>query len=353
MRIIISLLAIVMSCSYCCAQIPQFAVVRPDGTTYICPSFDSAYNKAVNGDNIYLPGGNFSLSNPISKSLHIFGAGYNQDSSMATNITTLNSLTIVQGGDGGSIEGVLINRINPNTAGVIFGDNLNQTPFSNYTIKYCYIAGSIRFSMPSSNITIRNNYFGYAYAYGGTSISGAISNSFISNNIIIGSDLSSENPNAYLQVSNNIFFWYTNQGAIAFSFASQSTYQNNIFQTGSVQWFSQNSNFYNNTNGYPSGLGNIYAGTTFELFDGTFITPGPLNPWGWHDYDVHNDYHIKPSSLCKNSGTDGTDRGIYGGTFPWKEGSVPSNPHIYFKQVTQQTNNSGQLQIQFKVRTEN
>ena len=38
------------------AQAPQFAVVRPDGTTYICPSWDSAYNKANNGDNIYLPG---------------------------------------------------------------------------------------------------------------------------------------------------------------------------------------------------------------------------------------------------------------------------------------------------------
>lgn len=97
MKLTIFILATIMTFSFCIAQIPQFAVVRPNGTTYICPTIDSAYNKAINGDYIYLPGGNFNLTNPISKSLHIYGAGYNQDSSATTNITTFNSITIKTG----------------------------------------------------------------------------------------------------------------------------------------------------------------------------------------------------------------------------------------------------------------
>lgn len=356
---ILSLIVFLSFYSNTKAQAPQFAVVKPDGTTYICPTFDSAYNKAINGDNIYLPGGNFSLSNPISKSVHIYGAGYNQDSSTATNITTLTSLTILQGADNGSIEGVLINSGNPQTIPCLtFGDNQNQTPFANYTIKYCFTTSWILFNMPSSNITISNCYFGFNGSYGGTAIAGNISNSLISNNIILGNSLASSAQNPYLQVNNNIFFWYYTQGATFFYFATQSTYQNNIFQVGGgvVYWSSSNSNFYNNSNGYPyGGPGNIYSGYINETLDLTFINPGSSSgtPFFIYTYDVHNDYHIKPTSLCKNSGTDGTDRGIYGGAFPWKDGSIPSNPHIYFKQVAPTTNSNGQLQIQFKVRTEN
>jgi hypothetical protein len=337
------------------AQTPQFAVVRPDGTTYICPSFDSAYNKATNGDNIYLPGGNFSLTNPISKSLHIYGAGYNQDSSAATNITTLTALTILQGADFGSIEGVVINALDPqNNASLTFGDNQNQTAFSNYTIKYCSLNSRIAFLMPSSNITICDNcigsHLGIPYEF---VILGYLSNSLISNNIIFGNYLPSE-QNSYLLVKNNIFFWFYGQGSTQFSFGPNSTYENNIFQAPNAMWSSQNSNFYNNTNGWIyNSNGSISSGTVTETFDLTFINPGTLADASHYYYDVHNDYHIKPTSLCKNSGTDGTDRGIYGGAFPWKEGSVPSNPHIYFKQVAGQTNSSGQLQIQFKVRTDN
>lgn len=342
--------------SFCNAQAPQFAVVRPNGTTYICPTFDSAYNKAVNGDNIYLPGGNFTLSNPISKSLHIYGAGYNQDSSAVTNITTLLNLVILNGAENGSIQGVQINSSSPqNIASVTFGDNQNSPLFTNYTIKYCSLTSGIYFLMPSSNITVADNFIGYfGNYYSAHSIYGIISNSLISNNIITGIQVYSEAINPYLQVNNNIFFYYYTQGNTLLQLANQSTYQNNIFQMP-VFWASANSNFYNNTNGTPyGGPGNISSGTISETFDLSFINPGtPIPPNNNYDYNVHNDYHIKPTSLCKNSGTDATDRGIYGGAFPWKEGSVPSNPHIYFKQVAPQTNNSGQLQIQFKVRTEN
>ena len=69
-------------------------------------------------------------------------------------------------------------------------------------------------------------------------------------------------------------------------------------------------------------------------------------------FNFSHNYHLKPESIGKNAGTDGSDVGLYGGQ-SYTEGAVPSNPHIYFKQVAPQTNSNGQLQIQFKVRTNN
>jgi hypothetical protein len=95
-RIILSL-AIIISSVICFAQAPQFAVVRPDGTTYICPSWDSAYNKAVNGDNIYMPGITINSEIKINKKLFIYGAGHHPDSSIITGktIVTNNILKVL------------------------------------------------------------------------------------------------------------------------------------------------------------------------------------------------------------------------------------------------------------------
>ena len=55
-KITLSLLLIPFTAILASAQTPQFAIVKPDGTTFICPSWDSAYIKSLDGDVIYLPG---------------------------------------------------------------------------------------------------------------------------------------------------------------------------------------------------------------------------------------------------------------------------------------------------------
>ena len=69
------------------AQMPQFAVVRPDGTTYICPTFDSAYVKALDDDYIYLPGTVIAGNKTLSKRLTLIGAGHYPDSTAYTGKT--------------------------------------------------------------------------------------------------------------------------------------------------------------------------------------------------------------------------------------------------------------------------
>ena len=66
-------------------------------------------------------------------------------------------------------------------------------------------------------------------------------------------------------------------------------------------------------------------------------------------FSYSDDYHLQATSLGKNGGIDGTDIGIYGGLFPWKDGSVPSNPHITVKNIATKTDNMGKLNVNVTV----
>ncbi|MBK9793187.1 MAG: hypothetical protein IPP60_08805 [Sphingobacteriales bacterium] len=61
------------------------------------------------------------------------------------------------------------------------------------------------------------------------------------------------------------------------------------------------------------------------------------------------DYHLKSTSSGKNAGTDGTDIGIYGGAYPYKEGAVPPNPHISTKSIAPTSAANGTLPVNIKV----
>jgi hypothetical protein len=41
--------------------------------------------------------------------------------------------------------------------------------------------------------------------------------------------------------------------------------------------------------------------------------------------------------------------GIYGGAFPWKEGSIPNTPHVTNKNIGHTTNSNGTLPVNIKV----
>ncbi|HMR89764.1 MAG TPA: hypothetical protein PKD51_16500, partial [Saprospiraceae bacterium] len=257
-------------------------------------------------------------------------------SSSVTGITRLNSLQIGLGSEGGTVEGVYFTSQAPgncNNGSIDFIDT-----FSNYQVSNCFLNSGISFSQPSTNIVLRNNVINSSGCGSiWSSIKGNISNSLISNNIILSTlGIAGE---ANIEFNNNLFFF--NIAFYYLSLPNSCVYNNNIFQQATSS--SNNSIFNNNANASITGSNNIINNNVWETF--TEIFEDPINePF---------DYHILSSSACKNSGTDGTDRGIYGGVFPWIDGSIPSNPHIYFKQVAGQTNSSGQLQIHFKVRTGN
>lgn len=66
-------------------------------------------------------------------------------------------------------------------------------------------------------------------------------------------------------------------------------------------------------------------------------------------FNYAHDYHLQTSCPGKNAGTDGTDIGIYGGIYPWKEGSIPFNPHFETIQISPKTDANGNLNVNIKV----
>lgn len=327
------------------AQTPQIVVVRPNGVSSVFSTWDLAYAAALDGDNVYLPGGTFTVSDPINKRLNIFGAGSNIDSSSVTQITKFNPIIILAGGSGGSIEGI---QFNGGNCSIAFGDPQSTTNIDGFTISNCNLPNGLKFINNSINILIKNNIIGgHSCPNGGpcTSIGTTLNSSIISNNIISGSIT---NQNSNLEINNNIFTYA--QVFYYLGLASNSNYRNNIFQGYGMH--SSDSYFQNNANVYLSNSPNtIEVGTFYQAWDLIFEQTGAASQYGY--FYGPFDFHIKNTSLCHNAGTDASDLGIYGGVFPWNDGQIPSNPHIFFKQIAPQTNTDGKLNVRIKVRTNN
>ena len=330
------------------AQAPQFAVVRPDGTTYLCLTLDSAYNKAVNGDYLYLPGGTYSFSNTIKKKLFIYGAGHHPDSSLVTGKTNINNhIQIDSGAAGGSIEGV--NLINSNFYFYYSGKKINGYTIKRSRFSFLYFSAGQPAPIDSfpANVLITECVLQSIDCSGGQ----ATNNYFLKN--VIQSQLTNA---SFCTIKNNVFLYssFSLNGIV-----SNCTVENNIFLSNSPILNGQgcNSSYYNNLKVLVNPfLLNCQPNAGLEV--GTISVPSAndifiaFNP-DFSNYPYIDNYHLKPTCPGINAGTDGTDVGIYGTAQPTSEGWVPSNPHIYFKQVAPQTNSSGQLQIQFKVRTNN
>jgi len=87
------------------------------------------------------------------------------------------------------------------------------------------------------------------------------------------------------------------------------------------------------------GINNIVNQTQSTIF---------VNQSG-NSFSYDDDYHLQSTCPGKNAGRDGTDIGIYGGASPWKEGSIPFNPHIQTLNISPVTNSSGNLNVNIQV----
>lgn len=313
----------------CFAQTPQIALVRPsNNTTQIFTTLQTAYAAAINDDVIYLPGGGYYLTgDSIAKKIHIIGAGLNFDSTVVTGKTIIyidNYLTIMPTSMGASIEGIEINSNNIN-GGISNGSQ-------QINIKNCKMN---RLQNGNGNNSIIKNCI---IPLGIISCS----NSLVENCIIGNSGyacISATNST----IQNCIFTAPTNGCDILFGVLN-CTFKNNIFPTNCTD--SPTSIFENNLKYNPyTPLFNEYNTILVDSIPQIFVTY--MNTIG---INQSYNYELKPTCPGKNAGTDGTDIGIYGGQFPCPKGWVPSNPHMYFKQVASQTTPDGKLQIHYKVR---
>jgi hypothetical protein len=291
----------------------------------------TAYNSAQNGDTLYLSGGIFTPPPTFDKQLMIIGAGHYVDSTLATGKTVLNgNITISGNADSFYLEGVEI------TGTFLFTTNHSV---NNVTIKRCKfnnllnIPGNL--TTPSNNLALIGNVFENA-VYLNNAQNAVISNcivqvniawsngNLISNSILMFNSAYAIHDSHNNQINNNIII-----GAAPVS-GSGNVFNNNLFVAASPLYGSSATTIGNYTGIAQSAIFINQSGFAFNYA---------------HNYKLQN-----PGTYL---GTDGLQVGLYGGTFPYKEGAVPLNPHIQTKTIAPTTDTNGNLQIQIKVSAQN
>lgn len=292
----------------------------------------NACNAATSGDTIYLSSrvaeGIFYGPNEINKTLTIYGAGHYPDSTLATGRTLVSGdIVLKENADSCVFEGIYF------TGSLSIASN---EAVDNFVIRYCRantITISGNKSNPSKNIHFYNNVLG--------AIDFANAQDHKVENCILQGEI--KNTNGGLFYNNIIFiqeYMYHIKGNNNFFVNNVITSLNsdpNLICSGQQNNFSHTILTATNPNfgTYPTASNNYTGVAANNIF---------VNQTG-KSFNYAHDYHLKnPESYVAGGGTQ---IGIYGGAYPYKEGAVQSNPHIQEQIIAPATNN-GQLNIQIK-----
>jgi hypothetical protein len=337
--------------------------VEHGSSTSFFTRLDSAIAGASNGDKIYLPSGTFDATGLIiDKSINIIGVGYNVDSTAALGPTVLagsTNIIIIKTAEGGSLSGCYI----MNNIRIKFGSNSSNANIDGYSLLRNYIPGGIHFdyqtaSIHSKNIKIIENIIG---SYDSDkALQCNYAEIFLSNNIVNYVT----NAGVYSQIKNNVFLSATNSFSLPSTLSGNSlVIENNVFMDGGCSF--SNSQCRNNINilGGSStfsgidGSGNYFQNNFIVNCDSIFIN-GISRNWSITCYRIFSindnsiNFNLTNNSVAKRAGTDGLDIGLYGGLFPWKNGGIPSNPHLQFKTIKGTTESDGKLKVNIKVKAQ-
>jgi hypothetical protein len=347
MKKLVVIVIVAFTSNIFCIDAQNLIAVQNSNAPKFYTSLDSAVVHSVNGDTIYIPGGNFALNTNISKRLHIIGVGHNPDSTLVTNPTNItNGITLITGASGGSLMGVKIN------GPFQIGTTSENGKISNYSLARCYIVGFIsNLSSYSTNNLFYENIIVTANGNNCIFMSNASSNYFYNNifsgNVNGASALKAIGVGSIFK--NNIFI---DGDGFMLNLIFYSIFENNIIRGGSIYFDVSNGNILNNNlfvnnvifpiGNSNTGSNNIVNQTASSIF---------VNQSG-NTFSYTQDYHLQPTCPGKNAGRDGTDVGIYGGMYPWKAGSIPSNPHIQSMKIAPQTDANGSLNVNIKVKAQ-
>jgi len=310
------LFLIIVLAGFSNASAQNLITLQSSGVSTFYLKLPDAVTNAQDEDTIYIPGGSFD-DITIAKTLHLIGVGHDPDSTKATLITFLPSVTFRTGSNGSTLTGIRTNVLSVGSS----DDEIKNVIISRCCILSCDIGTKC------SNISFVQNIISSVYGNG-------IAHDISFNNNKIQSLGSFE----YCSFRNNIIlsiFYYN-------SVVSISVFENNYL---GVPGYVHNSILYNNIsyNGFNIESDNAGANNLFNQATGSIFVKDDSS------FDYANDYHLIPDCPGKNAGRDGTDIGIYGGAFPWKEGSIPANPHFQSIKINPATDTNGNLNVKIKV----
>lgn len=314
------------------------------------PSGSSTHNTLADAvaaaepnDKIYLSGGVHPFASAvINKPLHIIGAGYNPDSTIATMPTILNgAITLNEGSENSFLTGFKISTLT-------FGSGADT--LSNISISRCEIDNvTASASNKLDDILFHECILGH--------LSGKYSN-FETNNIIFDKCIfhgTITNFNGGVTIKNGVMlhvggsddyllarvYWCVFENCIITQ--SPSLYLNVYGNNGTGANY-----FYNcilTISEFPSGGVASESNNIFSISaDSIFISYD-----GGTEFSHSYDFHLMEDSPGTAAGTDGFDIGLYGTNSPFKEGGVPYNPHIRLKNIATETDANGNLHVVIKV----
>jgi hypothetical protein len=305
--------------------------------------FQLAYTAAVDGDTIYIPGGTFAPPASFNKRIAIYGAGHFPSATTVTQTTKISgNFNLGDMADGSHLEGLLFQGsiVYPN-------ESVNDL-----IIKRCYITSNITASSTSGNYCL-DNYFFENVIQGEIDFNNLRSYLF-ENNFIRGSS-----RNLVMGMfSHNIFLKKSEHygtGDWVIFYANSSTFNDNIFICTTGYYSQQNllnsgtCTWNNNAFAMSSptlGVDPIVSGNHYnQIMSNLFVNYVYDTPFSY-SYD----YHLSTLGLGLSS-FDTTQLGVYGGTNPFKDESIPVNPHIQSATI-QQNSNNGLLNVNIQVQAQ-
>ena len=338
MKTKVFLVALSTICFATVSQAQQKFNVQNGTKTEFYDDLETAIQKAVSGDTIYLPGKVIQVQNDviIDKKLAIIGAGCDVDSIGGLQTTEIKkggnyaTINFRNGSDGSLLMGCIAQHIQ-------FGHtnefNEPQQNIQNVTIFRNKINGNISLGVNGSNNQVKNVFIKENQVGSTLSANGAADCS-ITNNLMY--QMGNGMKNFYIY-NNVISDYIIDAEACRFenNFINRlinfpNAYTNCIFNNNA---FAANYTFPVGSN---SGSNNLMSQETIKTFE--------VNNLG-----LPKNLKIRDTSPCKNAGTDGTDIGIFGGPAPYKAGAVPFNPHINKAVIAAQTDKDGKLKVYIQV----
>lgn len=298
-------------------------------------TFDAAQTASAAGDTIYLYGSPFNYGDiTIRKRLVVMGAGYgpNNQFGQPTRVNTIYFFRDTSTDPSGSvITGLFIN-------GEIRQSGTLAT--NNITIFRNWVGGTVLLhlsgSQLSSGFVIYNNIISTISGSANFRTDPSSTNILIANNIIRNA-ITTLNSNTVL-IDHNIFLGSNNLYRIYNAIIS-----NNIFVRSSGNIFNDQVVFctFSKNISLQSTIGPASQYSPPDIFEATYTGAGggsnsgggnlvgtnPLfvNVPNNDTYNATYNYRLQASSPGKNYATDGTDVGIYGGSYPFPSGGNPGS----------------------------
>lgn len=296
-------------------QAQQISVVSPSGTTSLHRTLQEAIEKAVGGSVIYLPGGGFPISDEvkITKKLTIIGIGHKSDNDNTDGVTTISgNLWFNEGSSGSAVMACYITG-NVNIGGD--GSSVNDV-----LIRYCNL-NSVQVNNSTCLGTVVNqNYIrgGSNFQYANAIFTNNIAHSihFLDNGRIINNVMTGE---TYTKVNGH---WATT----SFHGVNNSQIIKNVFFKGALH------NCYNCTTSGNMGANQDIGDDCINLGEVDWNVVFDSN---YHFKDKYKEYESKV--------------GIYAGS-GFNEDQMAPVPYITFKNIPDQTDASGKLNIQIRVK---